>query len=71
MCRITILQRLKGNMSLDAHDFNNIETRDITFLPPPAKQGPKENSRNSERNIRGTCKIVCHRKKLVDPVQKS
>ena len=33
----------------------------------PARQGAKENSRNSDRNIRGTCTIVCHRQKLGGP----
>ena len=35
MCRITnlfFLQRLKGNMSGDAHDFNNIEKRDVIIF---------------------------------------
>jgi len=40
MCRITsliLLQRLKGNMSGNARDFNNIETRAIKPPPPPGK----------------------------------
>ena len=35
MCRIAsifLLQRLKGNMSGDARDFNNIETRAVKFF---------------------------------------
>jgi len=43
MCRIAslfLLQRMKGNMSGDARDFNNIETRAvIKFLFFPARQG--------------------------------
>jgi len=45
MCRITgifLLQRLKGSVSGDARDFNNIETRVVirfSFLPGKA---PKE-----------------------------
>ena len=31
-------------------------------------QGPEENSRHSERNIRGICTIVCHCQKLGVPV---
>jgi len=31
----------------------------------PARQGAEGNSRHSDRNIRGTCAIVCHRQKLV------
>jgi len=68
MCRIAslfLLQRLKGSMSCDAGDFNNIETRVVIkfyyFLP--ARQGAEGNLRQSERNIRGTCTIICHRQK--------
>jgi len=70
MCRIVslfLLQRLKGNMSGDVRDFNNIETRAvIKFFP--ARQGAEGNSRHSDRNIRGTYTIVCHRQKLDGPV---
>ena len=34
----------------------------------PARQGTEGNSRHSDRNIRGTCTIVCHRQKLGGPV---
>ena len=34
----------------------------------PAMQGAEGNSRHSDRNIRGTCTIVCHRQKLGGPV---
>ena len=40
MCRIAslfLLQGLKGCMSGDARDFNNIETRAVTKLTPPQK----------------------------------
>ena len=30
----------------------------------PARQGAEGNSRHSDRNIRGTCTVVCHRQKL-------
>jgi len=67
MCRIAslfLLQRLKGSMSGDACDFNNIETRaDIKFFFS-WRQGAEGNSRHSDRNIRGTITIVCHRQKL-------
>ena len=47
MCRIAslfLLQRLKGSMSGDARDFNNIETRAvIKFFFPPARQGAEGN----------------------------
>jgi len=33
----------------------------------PARQGEEGNSRHSERNIRGTWTIVCHRQKLGGP----
>jgi len=38
MCRIAslfLLQRLKGSMSGDVRDFNNIATRAIIKFPPP------------------------------------
>ena len=44
MCRITslfLLQRLKGSMSGDARDFNNMETRTIKFFFLQGK-APKE-----------------------------
>jgi len=72
MCRIAslfLLQRLKGSMSGDARDFNNTETRAVfKFFFFPARQGPEGNSRNSDKIIRGTCTIVCHRQKLGGPV---
>jgi len=67
MCRIAslfLLQRLKGSMSGDARDFNYIETRAVIKFSLPARQGAEENSRHSDRNIRGTGTIVCHRQKL-------
>jgi len=46
MCRIAslfLLQRLKGSMSGDARDFNNIETRAvIKFFSPLQGKAPKE-----------------------------
>ena len=45
MCRIAslfLLHRLKGRMSGDASDFNNVETRAVKPPPPPARQAPKE-----------------------------
>ena len=70
MCRIAslfLLYRLQGSMTGDARDFNNTETRAvIKSIPhPPARQGAEGNSCHSDRNIRGTCTIVCHRQKLV------
>jgi len=38
-------------MSGYARDFNNIETRDVIKLFPPARQGVEVNSRHSDRNI--------------------
>ena len=63
MCRIAslfLLHRLKGIMSGDARDFKNIETRDIIKFFFLARQGTEGNLRHSDRNIRGTCIIVCH-----------
>jgi len=71
MCRIAslfLLQRLKGRISGDARDFNNIEARAAIKFFFPARQVAEENSRHSERNIMGTCTIVCHRQKLGGPV---
>jgi len=73
MCRIEslfLLQRLKGSMSGDASDFNNIEKRAIINFFFPARQNAEENSRHSGRNIRGLCTIVCHRQKLIGPVKR-
>ena len=58
-----LLQRLKGRMSGDARDFNNIKTRAVMDFFS-ARQGAEGNSRHSDRNIKGTCTIVCHRQKL-------
>ena len=63
-----LLQRLKGSMSGDARDFNNIETRAVIKVYFSARQGAEGNSRHSDRNITGTCTIVCHRQKLYGPV---
>jgi len=63
MCRIAslfLLQRLKGSMSGDVHDFNNTEMRAVIKFSFSAGQGAKRNSHHSQRNIRGTCTIVCH-----------
>ena len=70
MCRIAsllLLQGVKGSMSGDTRDFNNVETRAvINFFF--ARQGAEGNSRHSDRNIRGTCTIVWHRQKLGGPI---
>jgi len=63
MCRtasLFLLHRLKGSMSGDARDFNNIETQAIIKSYFSARQGTEGNSHHSDRNIRGTCTIVCH-----------
>jgi len=71
MCRIAslfLLHRLKESMSGDARDFINIGTRaaiKFFFLQGKAPEG---NSCHSDRNIRETCTIVCHRQKLSGPV---
>ena len=47
MCRIAIifsLQGLKGSMSGDARDFNNIETRAVIKSPSPVMYGAEGNS---------------------------
>jgi len=71
MCRIAslfLLQRLKGSMSGDARDSNNIETGAVIKFFFFVRQGAEGNSRHSDRNIRGTCTILCHRQKLGGPV---
>jgi len=71
MCPVAscfLLQRLKGSMSGDARDFNNMETRAFINFYFPARQGAEGNSCHSDRNVRGTCTIVCHRQKLGGPV---
>jgi len=71
MCRIAsifLLQRLKGSMSGDERDCKNMETRAVIKFFFPARQGPEGNSRHSDRNIKGTCTIVCHHQKLGGPV---
>ena len=62
-----LLQSLKGSMSGDARDLNNIETRAVIRFVFPARQDAGGNSRHSDRNIRGTCTIVYHRQKLGGP----
>ena len=71
MCRIAnlfLLQRVKGNTSGDGRDFGNTETRAAKIIFFFARQGAERNSRHSERNVRGKCNIVCHRRKPGDPV---
>ena len=70
MCRIAslfLLQRLTGSMS-DVQDFNNMETRAVIKFFFPARKGFEGNSHHSERNIRGTCTIVCQLQKQGGPV---
>ena len=67
MCQIAslfLLQRLKGSMAGDERDFNNIETRTVIKFFFSSRQGSEGNIRHSDRNIKRTCAIVCHRQKL-------
>jgi len=59
-----LLQRLKGSVSGNARDFNNVETRAVIefLIFFPARQGTERNSCHSDRNIRGTYIIVCRQK---------
>jgi len=59
-----LLQRLKGSMSGDARDFNNMETRAVIKFFFPTRQGAEGNSRHSDRNIGGTCRNMHHRMSL-------
>jgi len=61
-------QRLKGSMSGEEYDYNNIETRAVIKFFPPGRQGDEGYSRHSERNIRGRSTIVCHCQKQGSPV---
>jgi hypothetical protein len=63
-----LLQRLNRSMSSNVHDFN-IETRCCkqVFFPLQGT-APKETLTILEKNIRGTCIIVCYRQKLGGPV---
>jgi len=45
-----------------------METQAVIKFFFPARQGAEGNSRRSDRNIKGTCTIVCHRRKLGGPV---
>ena len=52
MCRIAslfLLQSLKGSMSGDARDFNNIETRAVNFFFP-SRPGAEGNLRHSDKH---------------------
>jgi len=53
-------------MSGDARDINNMS---LFFFS--GRQEAKGNSRHSERNIRGTCTIVCHRQNWVVQFKRS
>ena len=68
VANLFLLQRLKGGMSGDARDFNNMQTRAVIKFFPPARQVAEGNSRHSDRNIKGTRTIVCHRQILGGPV---
>jgi len=58
----------KGSMSSDPHNLKNMEMWAVIKFFFPARQGAEGGSRHSERNITGTCTIVCHHQKLGGPV---
>jgi hypothetical protein len=69
MCRIAglfLLQRLKGSMPDDVHEFNNIETRAIIMFLYCKERRRKKFTPLLQKRY-GTCTIVCHRQKLGDP----
>ena len=71
MCRIAnlfLLQRLKGSMSGDARDFNNIEMRAVIKFFPLQGKAPKEIHSILIETLGGTCTTVRHRQKLGGPV---
>jgi len=58
ICRIAklfLLMRLKGSMSADEREINNIGLASDHQVFFSARPGAEENSRHSERNIRGNC----------------
>ena len=64
MCRnasLFLSQRLKENMSGDASCHQVFS---------PARQGAEGNSRHSDRNIKETCTIICHRQNCVAQFQR-
>ena len=70
MCRIAslfLLQGSKGNMSDEARDFNNIDSRAvIKFFFFLSRQGAEGNSRHSDRNIRDLRKLEQRAKKCIE-----
>ena len=69
-CKSFLLTEAERSMSRDARDFNYMETRAvIKFFSPHTRQGAEGNSRHCDRNIKGTCTIVCHHQKLGVPVK--
>jgi len=67
MCRIAslfLLQRLKGSMTGDV-PISTTSTCELLSSFFSCKQGAKGNSRHSDRNIRVTCTILCHRQNWV------
>ena len=71
MCRIAslvLLHRLKGSMSGDARDFNNMETRAVINFFFLQGKAPKEIHIILTETLGGTCTIVCLRHKLDGPV---
>jgi hypothetical protein len=64
-----ILVQMPKKTSVDAHHFSN------TVLEPFIqyvlyKARPEGHSRHSERNIRGTCTILCHGLNRVAPLKR-
>ena len=68
MFLLCLVQRLKRSMSGDTCYLNNIKTWAVNKFFFPVRQGAEGNSRHSERNIRGTCSIICHHQKLGGPI---
>jgi len=67
MCRIAslfLLQRVKGSMSGDARDFNNMETRDVFKFFLLQGKAPKEIHAILTETLGEHAPSVCHRQKL-------
>jgi len=67
MCRITslfFLQSLKGCMSDEACNFNNMETRAANKFLFLQGNVPEEIHTILTETLVGTCTIVCHHQKM-------
>ena len=62
---VTVAERKHVRQHMRFQQHGDTSCRQVSF---PARQGIEGNSRHSDRNIRGTCTIVCCHQKLGGPV---